>query len=298
MGEQFWWFYDVIAAAAVLICIFITVKKGLLKALTALIAYIVTFFLSVSLSSVVSNVILNSAVRDSNIRNMNYTLTENDYAAEMLAQMESMGYKVPLNINAIEEIYVSGVDVDNKLYDYVNKLSGGRITDEEAFMEKLHECYAVSASNFISKRLSPYSAEYAAKEIRSNPSNYWGFFILMGDPDNRRPAAEYMVDNYIQPPYGTFIRLIVYIIMFILLLLITLAIAHSFSRNDHTEKGVASGIMCTIIGIAKSAAVIMLIAVVIRLNVIMGSDEMLFFNNEAIDKTYVFKYFYQFVMTW
>ena len=31
MGEQFWWFYDVIVIAVAALCIFITAKKGLLK---------------------------------------------------------------------------------------------------------------------------------------------------------------------------------------------------------------------------------------------------------------------------
>ena len=37
------------------------------------------------------------------------------------------------------------------------------------------------------------------------------------------------------------------------------------------------------------------IAVIVRLNVVLGSNKMLFFNHEAIDNTYVFKYVYEFV---
>ena len=298
MGEQFWWFYDVIVVATALICIFITVRKGMLKATTALVAYIVTFFLSISLSSGFANAILDNAIKNSNTQKMNFTLSENDYARELTQQMESMGYNVPLNQYHIEGIYISGEDVDNKIYDYMNKLNGRKVDDKDAFMEKLHNCYAVSASNFIAKRLSPYSAEYAAEEIRRNPTKYWEFLKLMGDPDNRRHATDFLIDNYLQTPYRSFVRLITFILIFIFILLITLAIAHSFSRNDHTEKGVFSGIFCSIIGIAKAAAIVVAIAVVIRLSVIMGSDKMLFFNHDAIDRSYIFKYFYEFVKSW
>ena len=54
----------------------------------------------------------------------------------------------------------------------------------------------------------------------------------------------------------------------------------------------------TIVAKAKAAAVVVAVAAVIRLNVITGSDKMLFFNHEAIDSTYIFKYFYGFVKGW
>jgi hypothetical protein len=40
---------------------------------------------------------------------------------------------------------------------------------------------------------------------------------------------------------------------------------------------------------------VFLIAVMVRLYVVFGSNKMLFFNHEAIDNTYIFKYVYDFV---
>lgn len=298
MGEQFWWFYDVIVAAVVLICIFLTVRKGLLKASAAIIGYIFAVFLSFSLSTALSGTIAESAVLGSNVKKLTFTLSENDYAQELCSQINSLGYYITVDRNRIEDIYVTGEDVDHKIYSYIKKMNSKQLDDEETFNVKLHDCYAVSASNFIAKRLSPYSAEYAAEQIRKNPQKYWEFLRLMDEEDDKRPAAEFMVKNYLQQPYTTFIRIIIYLVAFVLFLIISLAIASSVGRNDHTENGFVTVSFRIVIGIGKAAAIMLAIAAIIRLNVITGNNKMLFFNHEAIDKTYVFKYFYNFIKTW
>ena len=298
MGEQFWWFYDVIVAAVVLICIFLTLRKGLLKASAAIVGYIFAVFISFSLSTTLAGSIAESALYGSNVKKMNFTIAENDYAAELCSQINGMGYYVTVNRDKIEQFYLSGEDVDHKIYDYIRHMNSKQLDDEETFTVKLHDCYAVSASNFIAKKLSPYSAEYAAEQIRKNPQKYWQFMQLLGDEYDTKPAAEFLVKNYVKPPYTTLIRLIISLIAFVVLLLIFLAIAHSFSRNDHTENGFFTVSLRVIIGVGKAAAIILAIAVIIRLNVITGNDKMLFFNHEAIDKTYIFTYFYSFIRTW
>ena len=47
-----------------------------------------------------------------------------------------------------------------------------------------------------------------------------------------------------------------------------------------------------LIGIPKGIILCFAVAAVIRLYVVLGSDEMLFFNFNAIDKTYIFKHMY------
>lgn len=298
MGEQFWWFYDVIVAAVVLICVFFTLRKGLLRASASIVGYIFAVFLSFMLCTSIAGKVADNTLYGSNVKKLNFTLTENDYAAELCSQINSMGYYITVNRDKIEKIYVKEEDVDHGIYQYILHMNSKNLDDEDTFLVKLHDCYAVSASNFISRKLSPYAAEYAAEQIRKDPQKFWQFLKLMDDQDSKRPAAEFLVKNYIQQPYTTLVRLIIYIISFVLLLLILLAVSVSVSRNDHTENGFMTVSLRIIVGIGKAAAIVLAIAVIIRLNVITGNDKMLFFNHEAIDRTYVFKYFYNFIKTW
>jgi len=298
MGEQFWWFYDVIVIAVAALFIFITAKKGLLKASFAIVGYILAVFVSFSISAGIADKITEDAIRGSNSQKLHQTLYDYKYSEELAGKIEGLKYNIYVSPSALEDVYCTGEDVDSNIYDFLNKLSYNKVDEEDVFYEKLHNCYAEAAKSLISKQLNPYSAEYAANEIRKDPQTFWQFLKIISDPENSQQGANFLVDHYLMTPYRTYIRLIVYLIAFVLILIVALAIAHAAARNDHMDNGAVTYIFCGIIGIAKAAAIVFAIAVIIRLYVIMGSNKMLFFNHDVIEKSYIFKYFYQIVQKW
>ncbi len=298
MGVQFWWFYDVIVVALALVCIFITVKRGFIKATATLVGYILALFLSISLSTGIADKLADSALKGNRIKDLTFTLNENNYAEELTGQINNLKYYAKPDYKVIQDIYSTGENVDYNIYTYIRNLNNGIPDTEAEFYDKLHECYAVSASNFIAKRLNLYTAECAAEQIKKNPTTYWEFLRLVCDVDTKQPAARFLADNYLREPTATYIRLIVFVALFVVFLLLSLFISTAFGRNDYTEKGFITVSFSILIGAAKAAAIVVAVAAVIRLNVITGSDKMLFFNHEAIDSTYIFKYFYGFVKGW
>ena len=54
MGEQFWWFYDVIAAAAVAVCAFLAGRKGPVKSMVTFVGCIIALFVGISAGSGIS----------------------------------------------------------------------------------------------------------------------------------------------------------------------------------------------------------------------------------------------------
>ena len=89
MGVQFWWFYDVIAVATILICLFITVKRGFLKAAVSLLGYVLALFIALSLSSSIGSSIYSKSVRESNVKKMDQALSENEFSEELAKYLES-----------------------------------------------------------------------------------------------------------------------------------------------------------------------------------------------------------------
>ena len=67
MGTKFWWFYDVIAIAAVLICIFISGKKGAIKSIVNLGGYCLVLVIAFSLSGGLSERLYKDNVRSTTI---------------------------------------------------------------------------------------------------------------------------------------------------------------------------------------------------------------------------------------
>ncbi|MBP5579104.1 MAG: hypothetical protein J6X56_06460 [Ruminococcus sp.] len=85
------------------------------------------------------------------------------------------------------------------------------------------------------------------------------------------------------------------VIIFAVGAIITVAISVYAGRKNGPMGGFVEGAISGILGIAISVTIIVFIALMIRLYVVMGSNKMLFFNHEAIENTYVFKYFYEFI---
>jgi len=126
---------------------------------------------------------------------MDQALSESEFTEELAKFLESQGYNIKVDMDKLYGIYVTGEDVDSNIYQYVNNINGRKVDEEAIFYNKLHEGYATIMSGFVSKHLSEYSAECAAKEIREHPTKFYGFMKLMDEPDSRRAPAEFIVDN-------------------------------------------------------------------------------------------------------
>ena len=78
-------------------------------------------------------------------------------------------------------------------------------------------------------------------------------------------------------------------------IIITVFMETVANRKEHLEESLVTKTISGVIGLFKGAVIVLLIAVMVRLYVVLGSNKMLFFNHEAIDNSYIFKYVYNFV---
>lgn len=296
MGVQFWWFYDVIAVAAILICIFITVRKGFYRAVISALGCVIALVIALSLSSSIGGSIYKNSIRESNVKKMDQSLSSGDFNEELAKYLESLGYSIRVDREMLSSICIKGENVDQEIYKYVNNINSRKVDEEAIFYNKLHEGYAKIISSFVSKHLNEYSAEYAAEQIRKNPEKLYDFMKLLEEKESRRQPAEFIVDNYLAAPYTTIVKLITLIIMLVIFLVLTVVIISSVGKNDKMEPSLVTRVLSGLIGIFKGAVVVFLIAAMVRLYVVFGSNKMLFFNHEAIDKTFIFKYVYNLIM--
>ena len=93
MGVQLWWFYDVLAVAVLLICIYLSGKKGVFKSVITSVGCVVGAVIAVSVSGAVSDSLYKTAVRDGNISKLEKTLIDTDISSYMGNALEGMGYK-------------------------------------------------------------------------------------------------------------------------------------------------------------------------------------------------------------
>ncbi|MDE5569289.1 MAG: hypothetical protein K2J47_08600 [Ruminococcus sp.] len=294
MGTEFWWFYDVIAAAVILVCIFLSGKKGFLKSTLTAVCCVVSIFIAFAVSGTLSQSLYKNTVRSSNIKKIEKNINSTVFTQKYAAYLENMGYFIKVNSEKLDTVFKSDKELDKALCDYVNNINSRKTEENEAVLiEKIHEGYAVVMSEIISQSLNKFAAETAANEIRNDSSGMKELILFMLDKDSNHKAAVYIADKYTASAYSTIFSLTGFVVLYISLFLIIMAVINSFtSRSEGGTQSISSHISGGFMGIITGGIMVFAAAAVIRLWAIMGSNEMLFFNNDVIDGTFIFKYFY------
>lgn len=303
MGMQFWWFYDVAAAAVILVAIFISARKPVSKAVSSLIAYALGLLVAISASGSLSGSIYKNTVKSSNIDKIEKALDESTITTEVKIYIESLGYNVAVKEENLAKIFseagLSTVhdDVYSALYEYANNINGRVVDTEEAFNEKMTKGFAEIISDIVSENLSSYAAE-AAYDAIINDSASINELLVFTQQETMTDAAEYIEENYTFTAYMSIIRLISAVILMFIIVLAVKFFAHALldKGSEFAQLSIAEHICGGIIGLLIGAIIVFIAAVAVRIYTMLGSGEMLFFNNEVIDKTLFFRYVYDLVM--
>lgn len=293
MKEEFWWLYDVIAVAAVALCCWLSARKGIFRSAIALISCIVGVALAVPVSAAVSESIYKTVVRDNNVKTIDKSLGEVEVAAYLGNALENMGYNVFVNGEKLNAILDSDKELDGQLYTYLNNINGKKVDNEENFNVNLRGAYAETLNSIFNKDISLYAMKTAENKIRTGNTDVGNLLKMMRSVENRHEIAEIIADDYINDAYITVIRLVACAVIFAAALAIGILTANSLSGGmrdvDLSTGAKVGGGIC---GIFTGAAVVFIIAVIAKLCVVMGSNQELFFANNTIDKTFIFRYAY------
>lgn len=300
MGMQFWWFYDVAAAAIILVAVFLSARKPISKAIASLTALVLGLLVAMPASSSMADSIYKNTIRSSNIDKIQKTLEDETFTQKTKAYIENLGYKVVVKEEKLDNIFselgsgsVTG-DVYSALYKYVNNINGKSVDTEEAFNEKMEEGFAEMISDIVSENLSLNAAETAAAAVRENHESI-NELLILSQQEYMTDAAEYIEDNYTATAYMDIVKLICFIILLFVIVIAVKFFVHAIlgKESEFTQLSIGEHICGGIIGLFIGAFVVFIAAVAVRTYTIFGSGEMLFFNDEVIDKTLFFRYVYE-----
>ncbi|MDE5765094.1 MAG: hypothetical protein K2I00_09040 [Ruminococcus sp.] len=300
MGTQFWWFYDAVTGAVLLVCIFLGAKKGALKSVFSAAACCVAVFAAYAVSGAVSESMYNGMLLKGSVSKIERTISSDTFLSKLSSHLENMGYSLKIDRNKLSNILSEEQQYDEAIVNYINNVNARRLEDDESILiEKLHECYGEVIEEIITdSSMSKFVAETAADEIRRDSTGIQELIPLFRFDESVTPAAKFIAEEYTSLAYRIIFRLISFIILFLVLSVLIICSVNAFMSNrEVSEPNISSHIIGGILGILTAVSVVFTIAVSVRLWAVMGSNEMIFFNNEAVGKTYVFRYFYDFAQT-
>lgn len=295
MGTQFWWFYDVLALATILVCAFIWGKKGAMKGVFAAVGGVLSLMLAFGISGTVADSLRQITVKSGDVRKIEDHLSQDTFCSEMAVYLENMGYSIRVDRKKLGEILdKTDVQYDEAIAKYVNNVNSKRLEeDSQVLVEKVHEGYASVIGKIVGESVSKFAAETAAEEVRKNPGMMQELIPLLQQEVSTK-AADYIGENCTAPAYKTIFRLASFAVLFLVLWLAMTAVIRAFSggRVGDTAAGASNHIIGAVMGIAAGAVAVFAVAAAVRLSAVLGSNEMLFFNNDVVDKSFIFRFFY------
>lgn len=297
MGSQFWWFYDVIVVAVALVCIFIGSRKGVMKGVFGFVSVIIAAVLAYVISGAVGDTVSSGLVCESNAKKISESIDESTFMTKYINYLENMGYSVSIDENKLGAALDKGEEMEEAVVFYLNSVNGHSLDKKEVLLEKMHEGYGIILSDIVSKSLNEFAAVKTKEIISEKPEMMTELIPMLRDEEQIYQASLYISKNMAAPAYNIIGRLISYLVIFAVIALgLLLGINAFFSHKEVDAIGVVSHVAGGIFGLFTAAVIVFAIAVWVRVSAITGNNEMLFFNNDVVEKSYLFKYFYDFAM--
>lgn len=297
MGSQFWWFYDVIVVAVALVCIFIGSRKGVMKGVFGFVSVIIAAVLAYVISGAVGDTVSSGLVCESNAKKISESIDESTFMTKYINYLENMGYSVSIDENKLGAALDKGEEMEEAVVFYLNSVNGHSLDKKEVLLEKMHEGYGVILSDIVSKSLNEFAAVKTKEIISEKPEMMTELIPMLRDEEQIYQASLYISKNMAAPAYNIIGRLVSYLVIFAVIALgLLLGINAFFSHKEVDAIGVVSHVAGGIFGLFTAAGIVFAIAVWVRVSAITGNNEMLFFNNDVVEKSYLFKYFYDFAM--
>lgn len=283
------------AAVVLLVFAIITIKRGLVKGIVSAVGFVLAVVIAITTSGGIAESLYSNTARTSNVNEINKHIDDGTFVEMLSTELENMDYNLAVDRTKLDKVLTDSKDYDKSIFKYVNNINGKKVAEEEEFIPKLHQAYGNVIRDLTAKGLSTFSAERAAEKVVEKPSLMTPLIPLLLETDDHKPAADYICKNFLDESYTYSFKFVIMVVMLIVVFVFSIIIAGAIGRNDTMEPGIGRHLFCGLLGLIKGAAVVAAIAIVVRTLAIYGTDKRLMTEYPAIDKSYAFKYVYDFI---
>jgi ethanolamine utilization microcompartment shell protein EutS len=289
MGTQFWFFYDIAIILVILLGFYNGFKKGFLKTIILTVGSIAVFTVSWGFSQIAADTIYDNYFKEKNTQMLSNALSGKSYTSDFILKLQDMG--VDLSSDEINEILQNG-SVDELAQ--AAGLSTGE-TDNNA-EEVFSSAASQTISHLIESTAIPYSQSISDQILDENPEVLDELLLQIVSPDSTSIVSK-IENDYIRKVEIMIIRiLITALASSVLMIIVDIATKKIKIRRERIVLNALDRFSGGIVGIVGSLFSIYIIISVVHLLVAFGKEQLVFFNNDVIDKTVIFGYLYHFIL--
>ncbi|MGN0620470.1 MAG: hypothetical protein ACI4I9_01275 [Porcipelethomonas sp.] len=290
MGEQFWWIYDILSAAIIIFCIYMSAKKGFSKIIVSVIGCVVSVVLALAISRHTAGFVYEKFIKETSINAVREAMDEYDPSGAVKEIIEDQGYGALVDESRIKDVIISGDGIGG-LYNYANNAAGDTVDDYDSFSELMTSGFAGKFGDQIGIKLPPYVTGEINDRISSDPELFEETLsLILTDPDKMPGFVE---ENFIREPGEKLSQVFMFLIFFFIFMAIigfvsvktsSFGLLNGYDRLDKFFGGV--------LGIIKAAAAMLVFAVVVKIMIDVAENDGSFLSCETVDKTFIFRHFF------
>ena len=332
MGTQFFWFYDVLAAAIIVAAVFACYKRGFVAVLLGLLSIVIAFAAASILSEPISAFVYEKFIAE----NVSAALTENVTVIDKLEAVRSLGDLHPDKM-LLGGVTMAGLDktpdsagkitVDLSSADFsqtgltydeaadlgfdtdrvsLSNMNLGRVNITAAELEKadfdrllMAKALAGTGEQSLLEKLREILAGILPVEVSDSVMAGAVTALMIGETEaddaGTRPIAGIVSDIVIRPLFISLLKAIAFAVVFAAAMLI-MSIVVRFARALRFVPliGPVNAFLGGLAGLAEALVILLIIAEVMHIIILATGNSIVFLNTMTTEQTVLFKYIYNF----
>lgn len=297
MASNLYWFYDALVLGIALICLYVGVKRGLMRSVVLVLLTAASLVLSWLGSEVASPVIYERLIKQPVLTALNEA-SEKTNPVSVVADAVKIGdYGVEMTDDEVGGIISKAGDFFSNIAGEIK--SNGASESEEIIGIGMEESVTEKMlTALVGDVVSPAVLEDILETVSGAENNIRSAVDVFLNGDSRK-TAEAVESGIVAPAVKQILRGIIWSVLMIILLLISRIIAHVFEGvNKVPVIGPVNAVLGGVLGLCEGTVFVYIIAQVIRLTCYLTSNSLMFLNTETVLNTYLFKYLFYFdIMT-
>lgn len=296
MASDLFWFYDALALGILLITLYIGAKRGLMKSVVLVVLTVLSIVISWFGAEIASPIIYDELIKEHVANGLTQSSESTDPVRVTSEAISEGDYGVEISDSDIEGIIESEGNFFSRLTDELKK-NGAAESSDEIQTEVKGAVAEKMLVSLLGDFVQPSTIADILESFRGTTdgiSDVLSIFIS-GNKEATATATEEMI---IAPVIKGILKVIVFILLLLILKLIIGPISDLFkSVNKIPVIGPVNALLGGALGAVEGAIVVYIIALVVRMAIYFTEGSLMFINTDTIEKTYIFKWFYDIDLT-
>lgn len=293
MGNEFWWFFDALVIAVIIAFIYIGAKKGFAKKISVIVGYILALGIAFFGSRVIAPQIYDSAIKETTVSGIESVLEELDFT-QIVKQTISGKYSgLKLSDAEINSVLNSeDGNVSDNLYELMRKKDSVVTKDKNQFENIFCTLITNNIDSALSDKVPSFIIEPLIQDTANKVDECNNLIVTL--IKGEEATADYFEAKYLREPLVNIVTIFTFIILFLIVLVATRFVANRLEEaNSIPVLGKVNSLVGGVLGLAEGLVIVFIISLIIKLIISIGNGEMVLFNEDTIEKTKVFKQFYE-----